>query len=101
MSKISYPNTSPYALTTQTNQSINMFAYRNIPSAADDKTLTLSSKYQYRPDILSNDVYGTPVYWWVFIVRNRNIIKDPIWDMVSGISIIIPSYATISKYVGT
>ena len=101
MSKVSYPSTSPYALTTQTNQRLNMFVYRDIPSASDDKTITLNAKYQYRPDILSNDVYGTPVYWWVFSVRNRNIIKDPIWDMTAGISLVIPSYSTVSKYVGT
>lgn len=77
------------------------YVHRPIPAAADDERITLSKKYENRPDILSNDLYGTPVYWWVFAVRNRNIIKDPIWDMVAGTEIIVPSLQTVRKATGS
>ena len=63
--------------------------------------MTLSKKYENRPDTLSYDLYGTPAYWWVFMVRNPNTIKDPIWDMVAGASIIVPSLQTLQQALGS
>lgn len=101
MSKINYPASSPYASTPQTSWYISNFVYRRIPAATDDRTFVLTRKYQYRPDTLSYDLYGTPAYWWVFSVRNRNVISDPIWDMVAGITIILPSLANLKKVLGS
>jgi hypothetical protein len=101
MTRINYPASSPYAATPQTSWYISNYTHRPIPSAGDDKTLTINKRYQFRPDILSNDQYGTPAYWWVFAVRNRNIIVDPIWDLDIGRTIIIPSLSTIKKAIGS
>jgi len=101
MSRINYPASSPYAATPQTSWYISNYVHRPISPAGDDKTLTISKRYQHRPDVLSNDQYGTPAYWWVFAVRNRNLISDPIWDLEIGKTIIIPSLATIKKAVGS
>ena len=95
-----YPTSSPYASTPQIGGKISNFVYRPIPPAADDKTLTLPTKYKSRPDLLSFDLYGSSMYWWVFAVRNRNIINDPIWDMIPGMIIQIPSAATLKKVLG-
>ncbi len=101
MSKINYPASSPYASTPQTSWYISNFVWRPIPAASDDRPFLLTRKYQYRPDTLSNDLYGTPAYWWVFSVRNRNVITDPIWDMLVGITIILPSAANLKKVLGS
>lgn len=55
-----------------------------------DKKVILEAKYHERPDLLSNDEYGTPKYWWVFMERNKDVIFDPIFDFKAGIVIFIP-----------
>ena len=101
MSQINYPASSPYALTPQTSWYLANYVSRRIAKSGDDKTLTITKKYQYRPDTLSNDLYGTPAYWWIFAVRNRDVIQDPVWDLEIGVTIITPSLATLQKALGT
>ena len=101
MSKIVYPSSSPYSATPQTNFSIGVYKARSIPAASDDQIITLAKKYEYRPDTLSYDLYGTPAYWWIFAVRNRSTIIDPIWDMVAGTSITVPSLTSLQKALGS
>ena len=60
-------------------------------------TITLSEKYNMRPDLLSYDLYGSVDFWWVFSLRNVNIIKDPINDFKPGVSIKAPSPQTIER----
>lgn len=66
-----------------------------IKESALDKTITISAKYDRRPDLLSYDVYGTPKFWWVFMMRNKDIIFDPINDFRAGVEIQIPSLTSI------
>ena len=101
MTKINYPASSPYGLTPQTSWYIGNYVNRDIPAASDDSPLTLTKNYENRPDKLSYDLYGTPAYWWIFAVRNRDLITDPIWDMVAGLTIIVPSLATLKQALGT
>lgn len=101
MSRINYPASSPYGATEQTSWYISNYVHRVIPASNEDTTLTLETKYQYRPDTLSYDLYGTPAYWWVFAVRNRNLLHDPVWDMVAGMTLTIPSLATLKKALGS
>ena len=100
MARINYTASSPYSSTKQTSWHISNYVHRSIPPASDDKSVALTKNYEFRPDKLSNDLYGTPAYWWVFAVRNRSIITDPIWDMTVGTVIVIPSPATIKKVLG-
>lgn len=95
MTKLTYANTSPYSATPQTNWYLGIYAHRNIPATSEDVVMELGAGYQYRPDKLSNDLYGTPVYWWVFAVRNPSVIRDPIWDFKTGIVFIAPSVGAL------
>jgi hypothetical protein len=101
MTRINYPASSPYALTPQTSWYISNYVARRIPASGDDTIMTLSKKYEYRPDTLSYDLYGTPAYWWIFSVRNRDIIQDPVWDLVAGTVITVPSLANLKKSLGS
>jgi hypothetical protein len=38
--------------------------------------------------------------WWVFAVRNPNVIKDPIFDFFPGQTIYIPNKNTLTTYLG-
>lgn len=62
--------------------------------------MTIGPQYQYRPERLSNDLYGSPVYWWVFMQRNIDLIRDPIWDLVTGMTIVVPSASYIKTLLG-
>lgn len=52
----------------------------------------VTSRQQYRPDLLSYDLYGNSNYWWTIVLLNRDTLKDPIRDLKTGTVLrIIPS----------
>lgn len=100
MSIYPYPRSSPYASTPQTSFAIGIYRHRPIPSHIDDREITISSKYVNRPDLLSYDLYGSPEYWWIFAVRNPNIIRDSIWDLVLDTKVMVPSDEYLRRVIG-
>ncbi len=100
MSKVTYSSESPYFSTTQTNWYLLPIALRNIGFDSTDQPLVIDAKYNNRPDSLSFDLYGTPAYWWVFVLRNMDALRDPIWDFTSGKLIFVPSAARIKQLLG-
>lgn len=101
MSKLVYAASSPYTLTPQTSWYIGLMKWRPIPADAGDLPFTLQMRHEYRPDRLSFDLYGTPVYWWVFSVRNAFLRRDPIWDFINGLTITVPSASYLQQILGT
>jgi alpha-L-fucosidase len=97
---ISYKNTSPYFSTKRVDNYLDLLEFRPVPAYASDVRTTLDQTYQYRPDLLANDLYGTPDLWWVFAVRNVNVIRDPIFDFKAGITIFLPNINTIKMALG-
>lgn len=100
MSTVIYPSASAYSATPQTSWYISNYVYRPISVDSGDKTYTIASRYNNRPDLLAYDLYGNPSYWWIFCVRNPNVIRDPIWDFVAGAVIVIPSQAHLKAALG-
>jgi len=49
---------------------------------------------------LAFDIYQNEQLWWVFAMRNKDIIRDPIYDMLPGVKIFIPQLTTINKALG-
>ena len=97
----SYKGTSPYVNTNLFDgKFLDILIYKTLPAEPDDIYKPISATYNYRPDLMSFDLYGTADYWWVFIVRNRDVIIDPIWDFVEGKYIHIPKLSTITKILG-
>jgi len=91
MSKVTYPSSSPYALTPQSNWAIGLYKHRSIPESVDDVPYKVEQKYHNRPDLLAAELYGDAQYYWVFMIRNMNLMRDPLWDFVAGLEIYIPS----------
>lgn len=91
---VTYSSTSPYFL-TNTDPYLDILEYRAIPPMADDIIYKIQPQYQHKPHLLAYDLYSSIGLWWVFMVRNRNIIQDPIWDFVSGKEIYIPKLSTL------
>ena len=100
MSRINYPAASPYAMTPQTSWYLGPIRLRVIPPELSDRYVLVDSIYEHRPDRLSNDLYGTPAYWWVFMVRNMDSIRDPIWGLKSGMAIFVPTLDRIQQLLG-
>lgn len=95
-----YTNSSPYAETTMFGQFLDVMKARKITPYADDVTFTINNIYMYRPDLLASDLYGDPALWWVFAIRNPNVIKDPVFDFFPGVTIYIPKKTTLTTDLG-
>ena len=74
--------------------------FSNLPvitPSIEDTTVTLTEKYNMRPDLLANELYNNVEFRWVFSLRNSEILKDPINDFKPGLVIKAPSTATIQR----
>lgn len=100
MSKVEYKASSPYFETKQTSWFLSNYEPREIFRDGTDILKVLETKYENRPDLLSYDYYGTPNYWWVFMMVNPDAIKDPIYDFKAGLVIYIPTASRVSNILG-
>lgn len=83
-------DSSQYLLTPIRNWYLDLWAPRSIPKSDYDKIIVIPPAFNQRPDLLSQQEYGTPRLWWVFCLRNPDLIIDPINDFVSGLEIYVP-----------
>jgi hypothetical protein len=97
---INYSNTSPYYTTLDTGSHLDILNFRDIPAELDDIPFVVTQQYNNRPDLLAYDLYNDARLWWVFAVRNKNVIKDPVFDMVAGQRIFLPKLSTINSALG-
>ncbi|KKN58215.1 hypothetical protein LCGC14_0554350 [marine sediment metagenome] len=98
-----YKKNSPYFTTPQRNflvEFLDILTFRSIPADDTDELIVLSPQFNERPDLLSNELYGTPDLWWVFTVRNPDTIIDPIYDFVTEIEIFVPTRQRIFSLLG-
>lgn len=95
-----YNSYSPYYNTKIVNGYLDVLNFRDIPIQADDISYEIQSTYEYRPDLLAFDLYNDHKLWWVFAVRNKEILKDPIYDMMAGTKIYLPKLSIIKKSLG-
>ena len=86
-----YDATSPYYTTGFTEFYLDSMVNRPIPKENDDKFFKINQTYQYRPDLLAYDLYGTAGLWWVFYQRNPNTLTKPPIDFVAGTLIYLPT----------
>jgi len=100
MPKVNYKKSSPYAKTDQATWYLGVMKYRSIPRDNSDNFVVVQSKYNNRPDLLSYDLYGTPDYWWTFMILNPDVLKDPHYDFVTGITIYTALPDRLSKLLG-
>lgn len=96
-----HASTSPYIATGITNGHLDLLTYIDIPAKIDDVQFTITTYYMHRPDLLANDLYGTPELWWVFSIRNKDVIQDSIYDFIPGQTIFLPQLSTINAALGS
>jgi hypothetical protein len=95
-----YDSFSPYFTTRQDLGYLDVINFIDIDAELDDIQFTITPLYTYRPDLLAYDIYNQSKLWWVFAVRNKEIIKDPIYDFVPGRTIYLPKLTNIRKALG-
>ncbi len=95
-----YSATSPYFITSEFPEYLDILSPRPITAEPDDQFYTIERTYAYRPDLLAYDLYGTPRLWWVFAQRNPDELEDPIYDFKPGVTIQLPKPANVSKDTG-
>jgi hypothetical protein len=95
-----YSQSSPWANTSQNNLYLELLDIRPVPAEADDFRYVIESQYRHRPDLLAYDLYGNSKLWWVFVQRNMGVIKDPIYDFETGVTIYIPKKSNLEKFLG-
>jgi hypothetical protein len=99
MSK-NYLKSSPYYTTGILGNYLDIISFRNIPSVPTDLKFTITSQYANRPDLLAFDLYGDVNLWWVFAVRNKDVLKDPIYDFYAGQEIFLPQQPILREVLG-
>jgi hypothetical protein len=95
-----YSVSSPYYSTYSGGAYLDIMNFRNIPPYSDDELLEITSNYTHRPDLLAYDLYSDVNLWWVFAVRNQDLIQDPVFDLTAGIKIFVPSPSTLKSLLG-
>ena len=99
MANTTYSKQSVYANTEFSGKFLDVANFPLVPKLADDVLFTVNKTYQFRPDLLAFDLYGDSRLWWVFALRNPNVIEDPIFDMLTGTTIYIPKKENLRALV--
>lgn len=87
---------SPYFKTSIVEDYLDVIDMPSIDKNNNDEYYTIESKYDRRPDLLANKLYGNSRLWWVFIKRNMNEFEDPINDFRAGKTIRIPRPSSLT-----
>jgi hypothetical protein len=95
-----YNKQSPYINTGMVNGYLGIINFIDIEGEANDVQFEITSLYTHRPDLLAYDIYGDSNLWWVFSVRNKDVLKDPVYDFVPGQVIYLPQKQSIRKAMG-
>ena len=85
-----YSSNSPYSKTPIKGDYLDIMTPREVLHDSGDETYTIESQYHMRPDLLSYKKYGSSKYWWMFAMRNKDALIDPIQDFKAGTTIKIP-----------
>lgn len=95
-----YAKTSPYYITDQSKGYLDVAKFNSIPALMNDVSWEVTPQYKHRPDLLAFDLYQDAGLWWVFAARNKDVIRDPVYDMIPGQKIYLPQTNTIKKALG-
>ena len=95
-----YTSTSPYFTTGYSQFFLDVMVNRPIPKETDDQLFKINQVYQYRPDLLAFDLYGSAGLWWVFYQRNPNTLQAPPLDFKADTVIYLPKITTLRSTLG-
>src|SRR6056297_3626702 len=94
MASIHKPN-SMYYNTPIRDFYLDLARFKPVRASDNDRLVTITSRYEGRPDLFSNMIYGTPYLWWVLVMRNLDILIDPVEDFRAGVEIWVPAPTSV------
>jgi len=97
---VTYSRSSPYANTDVYGFFLDVANIPSIPIDPKDVQYQIDAIYRGRPDLLAFDLYGDPALWWVFVIRNPNVLQDPIFDFQPGVTIYVPQKQNLTSALG-
>ena len=95
-----YSASSPYYGTQLWGTFLDTWPGKNIPAHVTDAVYQIDSPYNLRPDLLAYDMYADTNLWWVFAVRNPDVLIDPLFNFRTGVIIYVPTSATVKNALG-
>jgi len=95
-----YSKSSPYYGTGMWGSFLDIWSSKTIPADVSDAVYQIDTAYAFRPDLLAYDMYKDANLWWVFTVRNPDVLKDPIFGFVPGKVIYVPTNIIVSRALG-
>lgn len=95
-----YSKNSPYYSTPSTSTFLDVMDPRRFPFYKDDAVYIIEQQFEYRPDLFAYYLYKDASLWWVFALRNPNVLLDPIGDFIAGVSIRVPKQTTLTTALG-
>jgi hypothetical protein len=95
-----YSTSSPYYGTGTWGQFLDVWQGKTIPSDVSDALYQIDPPYNLRPDLLAHDMYGDSNLWWVFAVRNPDVLKDPTFNFIAPTIIYVPTKAVVQRALG-
>jgi hypothetical protein len=100
MAVINYSKTNRFYQTPQASWFLGIYVDRGLVRDGSDVPTMLLSRHNFRPDLLSFDLYGIVDYRWTFLILNPDLIKDPIFDFVTGLSIFTATLDRLHSSIG-
>ena len=97
---VKYSNKSPWYITKQAPGYLSTLTIRPVAAEPDDYLYTIEPQYNFRPDLLAYDIYGSTALWWVFTQRNMDTLEDPIFDFRVGVQIYVPKQQSLMSVLG-
>jgi len=76
---------------------INYLNLKGFKPSVTDVTITIDKRTENRPDLLAHELYADSNLWWVFTLRNPDLLKDPVGDMVAGLKIKVPTLERVQE----
>ena len=95
-----YATSSPYYGTGTWGPFLDVWQGKTIPADVTDAVYQIDPPYNLRPDLLAHDMYGDSNLWWVFAVRNPDVLLDPLFGFVAPIIIYVPSKSVVQRALG-
>lgn len=95
-----YARTSPYYGVQTWGKFLDTWPGKTISADVSDAIYQVDNIYNLRPDLLAHDLYQDSSLWWVFAVRNPDVLKDPLFNFVTGTIIYIPTKTVVQQALG-
>ena len=95
-----YSTTSPYYNTPTWGPFLDIWKSVSIPANVSDARYQIDPPYNHRPDLLAYDLYQDANLWWVFAVRNPDVLTDPLFSFVAPTVIYVPTLAVVKTALG-